>query len=222
MILIKKALTLDNNFVVLYEEGLDGGGYDHLPDFINAVKIGGRTSYENAVEWCAGFGVIGFDFLNKDMCNHMSFIDCHELAIDWLVKTSEHNNVSDRTSVYLADKISLIPNDVKWDLELANPPHCFTSEMKEHLEQTLSDSQKDDVIRILCDENYLIHIEFFENIRSHLLVGADVFISEVGDFEIFEKMALDAGLEIVGRYPAPTLGADSKPDAMILHFREPQ
>lgn len=217
-----RIITLDNNFEVLYEDGLDGGGYDHLPDFINAVKVGGRINYENAVEWCAGFGVIGFDFLNKNVCNHMSFVDCYDLAIDWLIKTSEHNNVTDRTSFYVADKISLIPNDVKWDLVLANPPHCFGNEAVEHFDKMLDGQQKDDVIRITCDLDYQIHKEFFENIRNHMLAGGDIFISEVDDFEVIEKMALEAGLEIVGRYPAPMLSINSTTNAMILHFREPQ
>jgi len=216
-----RIITLDNNFEVLYEDGLDGGGYDHLPDFINAVQAAGKTNYENAVEWCAGFGVIGFDFLNKNICNHMSFVDCYDLAIDWLIKTSEHNNVSDRTSFYVADKISLIPNDVKWDLVLANPPHCFDIEQREHFEKTISGPQKDDVVRITCDEDFIIHREFFSNIRNHLTPGADLFISEVGHLDVVESLALAAGLLVINRYPAEKLRLNSQTDAIVFHFKEP-
>ena len=216
-----RIITLDNNFEVLYEDGLDGGGNDHLPDFINAVAAAGKTNYENAVEWCAGFGVIGFDFLNKNVCNNMAFVDCYDLAVEWLIKTGAHNKVSDKTSFYVADKISLIPNDVKWDLVLANPPHCFDSKQKEHFEKTIAAPQKDDIIRITCDEDFTIHKEFFSNIRDHLTPGADVFISEVGWFDVVESLALAAGLLVINRYPAEKLSLDSKTDAIIFHFKEP-
>lgn len=216
-----RIITLDNNFEILYEDGLDGGGYDHLSDFVNAVNLAGKTNYTNAVEWCAGFGVIGFDFLNRKVCNHMSFIDCYDLAIQWLIKTSTHNNVSDKTSFYIADKISLIPEDVKWDLVLANPPHCFDRASVEHFEKMLEGPQKDDVIRITCDEDLAVHKEFFKNIRNHLLPGADIFISEVSSFDEVEQLARDAGLEIVSRYAAPKLSIDCSGAAVIFHFKEP-
>jgi methylase of polypeptide subunit release factors len=216
-----RTFTLDNDFVVLYEDGLDGGGIDHLPDFINAINSNGKIQYENAVEWCAGFGVIGFRLLNSNISTHMSFADSHEIAINWLIKTSEHNKVNDRTSFYLSDKISLIPNDVKWDLVVANPPHSFDRGTVEHFEKTLSGQQKNDVIRITCDEGFRIHKEFFENIRARLLPGADIFMSEVCEFEAIEKMALDAGLQVVTRYPAPKLSINSQTDAVVFHFKEP-
>jgi methylase of polypeptide subunit release factors len=216
-----RIITLDNNFEVLYEDGLDGGGYEHLPDFINAVNTAGRTNYTNAVEWCAGFGVIGFDFLNRKVCDQMSFIDCYGLAIEWLTKTSNHNNVNDKTSFYLADKISLIPKEVKWDLLLANPPHCFDNSIKQMLEETLQQPQLDDVVRIICDVDLEIHREFFNNIRLHLLPGADLFLSEVSHLDELEQMASEVGLEIVTRYSATNLSNDSHSDARILHFREP-
>ena len=148
----EQTITLSNNFIVLYENGLDGGGYDHLPDFTNAVASSGKSNYNNAVEWCAGFGVIGFDFLTRGVCNNMSFIDCHKPAIDWLQKTIEHNKVQANTSLYQVDKISLLPTDVKFDLLLANPPHSFNQDTKDMFEDTIEDPiSRADIIRITCD-----------------------------------------------------------------------
>jgi len=218
----ERTTELDNNFTVLYEDGLDGGGIDHLPDFKTAVESSGQSHYTRAVEWCAGFGVIGFDFLNRGVCDHISFIECHEPAIHWLSETSKQNSVEDKTSLYLTDKIATIPNDVKWDLLLANPPHCFTLDIKEMFEKTVENpSQCADVIRLTCDVDFIIHKEFFENIREHLLPNADLFISEVGDLEEIKQLAINAGLIWAATHPAPKLSINSKTDAVVFHFKEP-
>lgn len=217
-----RTFTLDNDFVVTYMDGLDGGGIDHLPDFRNALQLAGQEKYDRAVEWCAGFGVIGFDFLNRNVCNHMSFIDCHPPAIEWLGETINQNDIIDKTDLYLVDQISLIPEDVKWDLVLANPPHSFETETKQYFQNSISDPiGRADVIRLTCDEGFLIHREFFANIRNHLNPNADIFISEVGHLETIEAMAQECGLLVMGRYDAPKLSHDSKTPAVIFHFKEP-
>lgn len=218
-----RTITLDNDFEVLYVDGLDGGGYDHLSDFLTAITAHGKDQYQNAVEWCAGFGVIGFDFLNKGICEKMSFIDCYEPAVRWLNRTIEHNNIENKTAVYYADKVSLVPENVKWDLVVANPPHSFGSEPIKYFRNTITNLQSlDDVIRITCDEDLSIHAEFFANIRNYLLPGADIFISEVGYLDTIQTLAEDAGLVFVAMYDAPKLSDDSKTDAVIFHFKEPQ
>jgi hypothetical protein len=111
---------------------------------------------------------------------------------------------------------------VKWDLLLANPPHCFDINNKEMFEKTIENSeQQADVIRITCDVDFEIHKEFFENIRDHLLPNADVFISEVGSLEEIKQFATNAGLIWVATHPAPKLSIDSSTDAVIFHFKEP-
>lgn len=212
---------LENNFTVLYEDGLDGGGILHLPDFHAAVSSTGRNHYTSAVEWCAGFGVIGFDFLNKGICDRMSFIDCHEPAIKWLNETAIYNSVEDLVHTYLSEKISNIPANVKWDLVLANPPHAFDVSTKIHFEETVQQPQLDDVVRITCDVDFQIHREFFKNIRTHLLPGADIFISEVAYMDEIEQMAIEAGLSVVARNPAPMLSINSNTEAVVIHFKEP-
>jgi len=217
-----RTFILDNDFIVTYIDGLDGGGIDHLPDFKTAVESSGQSHYTRAVEWCAGFGVIGFDFVNRGVCDHMSFIDCHEPAVHWLSETIKQNTIDEKTELYLTDKIASIPKDVKWDLLLANPPHCFDINNKEMFEKTIENSeQQADVIRITCDVDFEIHKEFFENIRDHLLPNADVFISEVGSLEEIKQFATNAGLIWVATHPAPKLSIDSSTDAVIFHFKEP-
>ena len=214
-----RTFDLDSNFAVLYEDGLDGGGIDHLPDFRNAV---GKKKYNKAVEWCAGFGVIGFDFLNRGVCKNMAFIDCHAPAIDWLEKTIEHNNVQNNTALYHVNRIGMLPEDVKFDLVLANPPHSFDEATLIHFNDTIKDMiVREDIVRIACDPNLEIHKEFFANIRNHLEPGADVFISEVGCFELIQQFAEDAGLVFVTKHPAACLSRDSNTDAVIFHFKEP-
>lgn len=214
-----RTFTLDNDFVVLYTDGLDGGGINHLPDFRSVV---GKKKYNKAVEWCAGFGVIGFDFLNRGICNNMAFIDCYKPAIEWLQKTIEHNNVQPNTALYEVNRIGMLPEDVKFDLVLANPPHSFDEAAVEHFNNTVEDMiVREDIIRITCDLNLEIHKEFFANIRKHLEPNADIFMSEVGYFDVIQKLAEDAGLVFVATHPAPCLSHDSNADAVIFHFKEP-
>lgn len=217
-----RIITLDNNFEVLYEDGLDGGGHDHLPDFKNAVALSGKEHYDRAVEWCAGFGVIGFDFLNRAACGHMSFIECHAPAIRWLDETAKHNQIESKVTTYLTDTIASISDEVKWDLVLANPPHAFDISTTRAFEETVQQPQLADVLRLTCDLDFKIHKEFFENIKAHLLPGADIFISEVGYLEEIEKIALDSGLVVVARHPAPELSINSSTEAVVFHFKEPQ
>jgi 16S rRNA G966 N2-methylase RsmD len=216
-----KKIHLDNSFEVLYVEGLDGGGYDYLPDFKNAIALTGKKHYTSGVEWCAGYGVLGFDLLKRGVCDHMSFIDCHEPAKHWLNETIKHNIIEHCTTVYLADKILLIPNEVKWDLVIANPPHSFEIAGKKMFEDTLPKNIADVVIRLVCDVDFTIHKEFFANIRKHLLPGADLFISETNGFDIIEQLAMDAGLQIIGQHPADKLRETSSPEAIVFHFKEP-
>lgn len=214
-------IQLDNGFEVQYVVGTDGGGFSHLPNFRLAVSLTGKEHYTSGVEWCAGFGVLGFDFLNRGICDRMSFIDCHEPSIEWINNTIKHNLVEEKAATYLTDRISSIPDDVKWDLLIANPPHSFDENSKRHLEDTVPYPQKADAIRLTCDVDLLIHREFFANIRKHLLPGGDLFISEVGYLEPIRQLAEDSGLLFVAMHPADKLSEDSKTNAVIFHFKEP-
>lgn len=215
-------IKLDNEFTVLYVHGLDGGGHHHLSDFKQVVDNHGKDKYTNAVEWCAGFGVIGFDFLNRDMCEHMSFIDYFEPAIHWINETAKHNKIEGKITTFETGKISTIPETEKWDLVLANPPHCFDEQSRSHIEQNTPDEYFLGVaLRLVYDEEFETHKEFFKNIRKNLLPGADLFLSEVSSFEVIEKLANEVGLEVIGRHPAPKLSKDSHTNAVILHFKEP-
>jgi len=214
-------IQLDNGFEVHYIQGSDGGGYAHLPDFKLAISLTGKDHYVSGVEWCAGFGVLGFDFLNRGVCDRMSFIECHSPSVEWINNTINHNKIAEKTSVYLANKISMIPDDVKWDLLLANPPHSFDEGSKKYLEANIPHPQLPDAIRLTCDVGLEIHREFFANIRKHLLPGADLFISEVGEFDKIEEFAVDAGLEVIARHPADKLSINSDTSSIVFHFKEP-
>lgn len=214
----KHELTLENGTTILYEDGLDGGGFDHLPDFIDAVSRYGKEKYKHGLEWCAGYGVIGFHFLTENVCDLMSFNDCHGPALDYCQQTAKFNSVADKVFTYHCDSIGKIDTDHKWDLVLANPPHCFTEETRQWL---LNNGHGEHSARIVCDVDWYAHKEFFQHIRKYLLPGADIFISEVSEFETILSMAQNCGLEFAGEYAAPKLSIDSNTAAKILHFREP-
>lgn len=209
-------LPIINGTKIVTEAGLDGGGINHLPDFIDAVKNHGKEKYKHGLEWCAGFGAIGFYFLTEGICELMSFNDCYGASLECCRETAILNGLSDQVFTYHADSIGMINTDHKWDLVLANPPHCFTQETKQWL---IDGNHGDHSVRITCDVDYAAHKEFFKNIVNYMDPDGDIFISEVAGFEDIAKLGEEGGLTLVSMIEAPMLKKDSTPHAKIMHFK---
>ena len=187
---------------------LNGGG-SWMADFFAKIVDDKSTKkiYDYGFEWCAGFGLLGFDALGRGKCNHITFSDYYNVAINSCILTAKENNIADRVKGFVSSTIEGIPKTEVWDLVIANPPHSFGSideSIKSLIDQGLSKTALNNVLRMILDEDFKIHKEFFTNIRSHLTIDADVFLYEpsyCADYiKSQEQFINDCGLEIFESY----------------------
>ena len=189
----------ENGTIVSCEQVHDGGGSTQYADFIDFFKEKGDDlpKYKNCLEWCAGPGFIGYSLLDEEVCQHVTFMDIHEPAIDDARNNAIFNNLTDRTSFYTIDAIHKLPTDLKFDLVVGNPPHSLKAS-----EEWLNNKG---LFRLIVDLDWKIHEEFFAHITDYLLPGAEVILSENDHFPEFIEMAKKVGLIFEGYKPAKIL-----------------
>lgn len=202
-------LTFDNGFVLKWTRGLDGGGSTQYTDFLGLLNNKGKR-YTHGLEWCSGLGAIGYSILDAGLCEYVSFMDLYSSSKDYTIINSITNNVEDKVSFYHLDAIHKLPIELKFDLVVANPPHCPTVEIENF---------NANGIRMIHDDGWKIHHEFFMNIKSYLEPGADIFLSEIAVHEQHIAMATEGGLTFKGTFPAPALCVDSHHGSVIMHYR---
>lgn len=215
-------LNLYCGYKTTYHQLLEGGGIDQRRDFLYVISKAGKSNYENALEWCSGPGVIGFELLGYNKVNHMSFMDCYKPAIDSCLETAERNNVKDKVDVYLTDKVANLNNSQKFDLVIGNPPHAFNYDQwaKNQLTHDRPTPKHfndwDNQIRIDVDKDMQIHFEFLDNIRDKITDNCDIFISEMGDKNPVIEYARSIGYEMIATWwmrAVPSMSGE------ILHMR---
>ena len=207
--------TLSSGIVVEYPNYLNGGGLDMVDELVNVIRTTGKSSYDRGCEWCAGFGVLGFDVLGLGLAKHMVFTDYYSEAIKNCLDTASKNNISDKVTGYISATIKGIPNE-KWDLVISNPPHVFD---KEYFIETLPGGREnnhniDNSCRLIVDQNFAIHKEFFKNIKEKLTKDADVYLIEALKDGFINEWAEQAGLYVHATYPISVL-----PHGQIFHFK---
>lgn len=209
-------VTLENGMVLEYPVHLDSGGSTHRYDFAKVLAKYGKSQYSHAFEWCAGAGFIGYDLMARGFYNKISFSDYYDVAIQQCLSTADKNNLSNNVVGYVTPVISNIPITVKWDLVVANPPHVFDEEnfIKFHRQENPNDPLFENVLRLIIDQDFDIHREFFTNISSRLEPDADLFISENGIHSEIIDMAKQGGLTFKDAY-----NCDYFENGYILHFR---
>lgn len=215
----KGVVTLDSKIVVEYPRALDGGGLDFKNDLIEIIKKSGTHSYKRAFEWCAGFGVLGFEMLGLGYCNHIVFSDYYPKAIENCLKTAKDNNLENYVTGYVTPTIAGLPENEVFDLIVSNPPHSASWE--EFVETTENDPDAKpetylNSARLVVDKDWTIHREFFLNIRKHLTATADIYLIENGDHEILKTMAKMGGLYHVNSY---TMEDKKMRRGTVMHFK---
>jgi len=217
-----ETVTLCNGWTVQFPVELDGGGVEQRVMF--AKKLGlQKKKYINGLEWCAGMGIIGYDMMARGLCQNMAFIDKHLPAVNNLTYTSKFNDIRKRVDVYHSDSISIIPKDKKFDLVVSNPPHTHSRKIWEKLvresftrtkQEPWSSELFDNWARLIIDENWNTHIDFFKHITYYLAEDADMFICENGEYEFLENL-FKQDFRIVSKDAFPQLG----PDGLLYHLK---
>ena len=212
-------ITLAGDIQLQSPAHLEGGGILYKDDFVNTIRQTGKPSYTRAFEWCSGHGVIGFELLGHGLCEHVVFSDYYDVAIDNCYQTAKTNNIDDQVTGYISSTINGLPESELWDLVVGNPPWNFSKQKAlDGLGKEFNPDNIPNMLRILVDDDYNIHREFFRNIRSHLTDDADVYIIEGSRDPAFIIMALQGGLQLKNIYDAPLSGKYLK-DGGIFHFK---
>lgn len=201
--------TFPNGTTLYWTDGSDGGGTTQYADFTDILSNSTKV-YNRGLEWCAGLGAIGFSIMDIKKCNTFAFMDLYSIALDDVKFTSEANNITDRVTTYQCDEVNKIPKHEKFDLIVANPPHCFNPFPGDNI---------DHAIRLVVDQDWKIHKEFFNNITSYLLPDADIFLSETGIYQEHIQLAKQNGLKFKGTLPAPALCKDAGDTSIIMHYK---
>ena len=193
---IKKHVT-KSGFQLVYFENCSAGGETHNDSVIEIILRTGKKSYQHAHEWCCGHGAHGFEILNRGICQELSLSDKFLPAVVSCEFTAAINDVSDKVSVFQIEEFSSLPEHLKIDLLVADPPHYDTSCQLSTLNE--------DALRQVIDCNYQSHQIFFDNASKYLTKDADIYLLEKkGIFksrlDIFDKMINDANMTICGTY----------------------
>lgn len=215
-------LKLENKITVYYIHSLDGGGTTQRQDFINALNKIGRK-YNKALEWCAGLGAIGYSLLDQGICSEIAFADIHPPAIEWVNNTAKFNDIENVVTSYLSPTIGSLPKGLKWDLVVANPPHCNSIlTLQNYYDQNNFDVDDETVTianRLVSDPGWVIHEEFFKNISDYLTPDADIFLSETMPHPELIEIATQNKLRYIGSYAAPVLAISAGTNASLMHFK---
>ena len=204
-----RQVVYSNGITLNFPCHVDGGGDSYRDELVALIeRTGQKTNYESALDWCAGHGPFGFELLDSNIADHVTFMDCYAPAVESCINNGQENNISDRVTGYTCDKISLIPESEKFDLVVANPPHSNTLVNIERNEFFANTA------RMIVDDNFVMHREFFENIRKYLTDDADVYITAGNDLAPFANWAYAGNLKFMGF--SPCSGAQGG----IYHFRK--
>lgn len=201
----EEVLIFDSGFILTYNSKLEGGGNAARHDFVEIIRKLNRT-YQNAMEWCAGHGAIGYELLTKNICENIHFVDIFAPAIESCIKNAQDNSLKHSVFGYVSGTIKNLPHMPLIDLVVSNPPH--NPDINGWNESVYPDRVdfRDDYdnynngLRLGVDHEFKIHEEFFANIVPRLAPDADILLSEAAIVTPLIGMAAAHGLECVNLY----------------------
>lgn len=209
-----RTTTLTSGLKFQYPILLDGGGLEVKDELVDIIKRTGKEHYSRAFEWCAGYGAMGFEVLGSRLSDHVVFSDYFHVALDNCMQVAEDNNLSPQITCHLSSTIKDIPSVEKWDLVIGNPPHSDDRDSLVEYMTMNNDVNIDNTARLIIDQNWTIHKEFFKNIRSHLHDDADLYIIESQKRQEFVDWAIAGGLKHIDTYYINAL-----PRGGVYHFK---
>jgi UDPglucose 6-dehydrogenase len=202
-------VVYDNGITLNFPCHIDGGGDLYRNELIALIeRTGQKTNYESALDWCAGHGPFGFELIDSNIAEIVTFMDSYAPAIESCIKNAQENNIADKVTGYTCDKISLIPITEKFDLVVANPPH---SNITTYIEKNEFFAN---TVRMIVDEGFEMHREFFDNIHKYLTDDADVYITAGNNLTPFANWAYAGQLKFMGFSPCASAQGG------IYHFRK--
>jgi len=201
----------ENGLEIFYTEDLDGGGNKQFTDFLDCLRIFNKR-YNHCLEWCAGHGAIGFSILDANFCEQLTLVEKYLPAM-FVNKVNIAHNRLEKVEHYCSDSVKNLPNNLQFDLVVANPPH---SSIRHNPLDTVDNIHND---RICFDINWESHKDFFNNIINYLAHNADILLSQIMFREEHIVFAEQAGLIFIDAYKAAALASQGSPNSCIMHFK---
>lgn len=195
---------------VAHDSNMDGGGTWFGQDYITEIRrrYPGRV-FQHCLEWCSGPGFIGYNILSHGLASRISFQDLYAPAIARTQETAKNHGLD--VSAYVSPTVGGLPNDVQFDLVVANPPH--------YLECPGDDNYQ----RIAVDTDWAAHREFYQNIGSRLAPNGIILMQEnqagsIRGAEEFRAMIEANGFEITDVSPSTEFWNQPGPWAQIYYI----
>jgi hypothetical protein len=150
--------------------------------------------FNNLMEWASGPSYIGFLFLGTGMCDQLTCADIYRPALRAVEKTIENlpEKYAGKVDWFHILGVADIPEHKKFDLIIGSPPHW---DMNDHpfVNQVLYNDRRS------ADPDWLVHREFFANIKKNLTKDGVILLQEQAYAcgpRTFEKYINEAGLRI--------------------------
>jgi len=180
---------------VNYSVSNDGSGSIFKDMFVRTIKnIFPNKKFKHCLEWCSGPGFIGFSLLGSNIIEKLSLSDIHQPALDKAIETIQGNNL-ENVSVILSDGFQNIPEGLKFDLIIGNPP-MFNYVHYQH--EFYNYDQ-----RLYLDTGWMAHRNFFKEASKYLEDAGSIILLEnaygcgVGTFR---EMIESSTLKIVNHF----------------------
>lgn len=184
-----------NDIVVQSDNEMHGGGSAFGQDYIPIIKeVYANRVFNNCFEWCSGPGFIGFSLLANGLINNLYLGDIFQPALyacEQTIKSLPEKYKNNTVETIHLDDIAVIPDTLKFDLIVANPPHWDWSQ-DTYISRIMS-------VRVCADNNWEIHNNFFRNIKKNLSTDGIILLQEQSwacGPETFRKVIEENGLQI--------------------------
>jgi methylase of polypeptide subunit release factors len=187
---------LNNDITVYFDSNMNGGGTSFASIMPAVIRdLYPDTVFNNCFEWCSGPGFIGFDILSHGICNNLWLGDIYKPCITSIEKTIDHlpEKYKGKVEALHLHCIDVVPDTLKFDLVVANPPHWNT------IGESMASKIKF-LDRTSADSGWEIHKNFFRNIKKNLAPGGRIFLIEASYAsgpDSFKEFIEQSGLKII-------------------------
>ena len=201
-----------NNIDVFCSKETIGGGHIFGLECLDIINKKYAKTFNNAFEWCAGAGFLGYGLLATGLAKNISFNEIYKPAVDLLEQTKKENNIKDRCQICQIYHTHEIDNiHMMFDLVVGNPPHFKNKEdaLEELRWKQMGWEIKGHFTEILVDYNWKAHKNFFSNIKSKLAGDGVILLQENkrgSTYKDFEEIIKQARLKITDVFDSPHHG----------------
>jgi len=182
---------VSNEVEVHYDQIMDGGGttfgqlYPKMLQYLYPDR-----KFKNVLEWCCGPGFIAYRLLADGIAENIFLMDAFRPSLRSCEVTADHlpERLAGRATIIHADDVRKIPENLKFDLIVSNPPWFATLQYFD-----------DNTNRIGMDKDWQAHKNFFNHIKPHLADDGIILLQETilgSNPPCFEEFIEDGGLKI--------------------------